>query len=196
MSPSIQNLRLPDLAEFLSERTSGRKLGDVTESEIEALVKHLAEWGRGYDTLVHPLHDLIMDARLGESPRTIMYGAAGLLKASGDNADSLARAVELLDNRTSFEKTLGQVPGDEKVRVYIGGREFIPENRGDALLESILEGFALVVGTYHLHSRSAGQLGIVGPLRTPYEHHLGLVRSVADTISRTLIARELGFHSN
>ena len=107
----LRSFRLDALSQLLSERLGGRKLDEISEAEIEALVRRATEWGRGYDLFVHPLHDLITDARLGENPRTVVHGAAGLLKASGKDPYALARAVEFLDNRKLIERTLGQVPG-------------------------------------------------------------------------------------
>jgi heat-inducible transcriptional repressor len=181
---AVGSFRLDALAEMLSDRFKGRRLGDVGEGEIAELVDQAARWGKGYDIFVHPLHNLITDARLGEGPRTVLHGAAGLLKASGDDAEALARAVEFLDNRRSLERTLGAVPKPEEVKVVIGGD-------GASADEKILDGFALVVASYHLHARARGRLGILGPLRMPYARHLALVRGVSETVSRVLISREL-----
>jgi len=178
------NIRLDALAEILTDRLKGRRLGEVDAAEIESAVKNAARREREYDVLVHPLHNLITDARLGEGPRTVLHGAAGLLKASGDDAEALARAVEFLDNRTALERTLGRVPKPEEVKVVIGGD-------GASAEEENLSGFALVVASYHLHVKARGRLGILGPLRMPYARHLALVRGISETVSRALISREL-----
>jgi len=180
----VSSFRLDALAELLTERLSGRRLAEVSEAELAALVRYATEWGRGYELFVHPLHDLITDARLGEGPITVMHGAAGLLKASGEDPDALARAVAFLDDRTNIERTLGAVPGPEEVRVVIGGD-------GAEAGDPALEGLALIVASYHMHARARGRLGVLGPLRMPYPRHLALVRSVSDLVSRVLISREL-----
>ncbi len=183
----VQSFRLDALTELLTGRLSGRRLAEVSEAELAALVNHAAEWGRGYDLFIHPLHDLITDARLGEGPITVMHGASGLLKASGENPDTLARAVAFLDNRRNIERTLEAVPNMEGVSVVIGGDS-------PSMIEPSLDGLALVVASYHLHARARGRLGILGPQRMPYSRHLALVQSVSDLISRVLIARELTPH--
>jgi len=182
----VQNFRLEALAELLTERLSGRRLADVSEAELGALVNHAAQWGRMYDLFIHPLHDLITDARLGEGPITVLHGAAGLLKASGENPDALARAVAFLDDRSNIERTLATVPSPEGVKVVIGGD--LP-----TMSEPALDGLALVVASYHLHARARGRLGVLGPLRMPYPRQLALVRSVSDLVSSVLISRELTF---
>jgi heat-inducible transcriptional repressor len=178
------NFRLDALSELLTERLGGRRLDEVSEAEIEALVRATSGWARGYDVFVHPLHDLITDARLGEGPHTVMHGAAGLLKASGEDPDALARAVEFLDDRGRIERTLGKVAGPDEVRVLIGGD-------GANAIDPVLDGFAIVVATYHLHARARGRLGILGPMRIEYARNLTLVRAMSDLVSRVLIGREL-----
>jgi heat-inducible transcriptional repressor len=179
---SVQNFRLDALTEILTNRLAGRRLMDISEAELVVLVNKAAELGRGYDIFIHPLHDLITDARLGEDPITVMHGAAGLLEASGDDPQTLARAVAFLDDRSKIEKTIGAVSKPEGASVVIGG-----DNGGD----STLDGLALIVASYHLHIRAKGRLGILGPLRMPYAKHLSLVLTVSDQISRVLISKEL-----
>jgi heat-inducible transcriptional repressor len=179
-----RSFKLEALAQLLTERLSGRSLADISEEEIAALVRHAAQWGRGYDLFVHPLHDLITDARLGENPITVLHGAAGLLKASGEDPETLARAIAFLDDRTNIERTLSAVTKSEGVGVLIGGE-------GDRKLDPILDGLAVVVASYHVHARARGNLGILGPLRMKYPRQLALVKSVSDLISRVLISREL-----
>jgi transcriptional regulator of heat shock response len=181
---SVRSFRLDALAMLLTERLGGRGLGELSEAEIEALVNRAAEWGRGYDLFVHPLHDLITDARLGEGPRTHLHGAAGLLKSSAEDADTLARAVALIDDRSKIDQALGAVPSPDELKVVIGGD-------GASATDPTLRGLAMVVGSYHVHARARGRLGILGPLRMPYPHHLSLVRSVSDLVSRVLITREV-----
>ena len=180
----VRSFRLDALSDLLTERLSGRRLTEVSEEELAALVKYAAEWGQGYDLFIHPLHDLITDARLGEGPVTVMHGAAGLLRASGEDPDALARAVALLDDRHKIEQILGAVPGPEEVRVVIG-------DDGASASEPTLSGLAIVVASYHMHARARGRLGVLGPIRMPYSRHLTLVKSVSDLVSRVLISREL-----
>lgn len=182
LSVPVDNFRLNALAGLLSDRLSGRKLNETSESELVALVNHAAQWGRGYDLFIHPLHDLITDAMLGEGPITVLHGAAGLLKASGEDPDTLARAVAFLDDREMIEEAIRSVKKPEVVQVVIGGA---------GAVDSILDGLALIVGSYHIHARARGRLGILGPLRMPYSRHLRLVRSVSDLVSRVLISREI-----
>jgi len=180
----VSTFRLEALAGLLTRRLAERGLTDIPEEEISAIVRHAAEWGRGYDLFVHPLHDLITDARLGEDPVTVLHGASGLLKASGKDPDTLSRAVAFLDDRENIEKTLGAVPKNEDINVLIGGDT-------NSRLDPMLYGLAVVVGSYHVHARARGQLGILGPVRMAYPRQLALVKSVSDLISRVLISREL-----
>ena len=182
LSVPVSDFRLDALTELLTERLSGRKLNETSEAELAALINHAAQWGRGYDLFIHPLHDLLTDARLGEGPITVLHGAAGLLRASGEDPDTLARAVAFLDDREMIEEAIRSLKRPEDVHVVIGG---------EGSVDSILDGLALIVGSYHIHARARGRLGILGPLRMPYSRHLKLVRSVSDLVSRVLISREL-----
>jgi len=183
----VAEFRIDLLKNLLSERLSGRRLSDVSDSELAALVNHAAQFGRGYDIFVHPLHDLITSARLGEGPITVMHGAAGLLRASGEDPETLARAVAFLDDRSNVEKAIGAMPDSVGVNVVIGG-DYVSSLKNR---EISLDGLALVFASYHIHARARGQLGILGPLRMPYPRQLTLVKSVSDLISRVLISREL-----
>jgi heat-inducible transcriptional repressor len=185
---SIRNLRLDVLASHITERLSGRRLADISEAEIEALVEQTARWGQGYGIFIHPLHELITDAKLGEGPITVMHGAAGLLRASGEDPDALQRAVAFLDDRTTMERALDAVPGQKDIRVVIGGDGAFMAGFPH---EISLDGLALVVASYHVAARASGRLGILGPIRMSYSRHVALVRSVSDLISRVLISREL-----
>lgn len=179
-----RNLKLDMLWEFISERLSGRKLDEVSEAEIEALMKRAAERVRGYEYFIIPFNDLINDARLGESPRTILHGAAGLLKAGGEDPVVVARAVEFLDDRARIEQTLNRISEPDKTQVIIGG-EFPEENY------SVPEGLSLIITSYRVHARARGQMGILGPLRMQYKRNIQLVRSMADLVSKVLISREI-----
>jgi len=180
----VRSLRPDTLSAFLTERLGKRKLGEVSEAELAALINHAAEREKSYALFIHPLHDLITDAKLGEGPHTVLRGAPGLLIAAGDDSDILARAVAFLENRKKIEKTLDNVAGNDEIRVLIGGD-------GASAMDPMLDGFALVVSGYHVHARARGRLGILGPMRMPYGRHLGLVKSLSDLISRVLISREL-----
>jgi heat-inducible transcriptional repressor len=84
--------------------------------------------------------------------------------------------MELLEKRSYLSSILSQAPGDEKLRVIIGG-----ENP-----ESALRGFSVVLSRYGLPMKAGGVIGIVGPTRMPYDRAFSAVRFLSGTMSELL----------
>ncbi len=84
--------------------------------------------------------------------------------------------AEIMDERSRFKSLISRIPLSEGPRAIIGS-----ENPEEAMRNC-----ALVLGSYGLPYRASGAIGVVGPLRLPYEHAFSAVRFLSGIMSELI----------
>jgi heat-inducible transcriptional repressor len=94
------------------------------------------------------------------------------------DSESLRQAVTFMEERQLLESVLSEVIAGEEVQVIIGGEDRWPE----------LSTLSLVVAPYGDESigGATGIMGVVGPMRMPYQRNISVVRYVADLMTAML----------
>jgi len=91
-------------------------------------------------------------------------------------SDRASLLMELLEKRTLLSDILAQAPGDEKLRVIIG----------EEASESALQGLSVVLSRYGNPQQASGVIGVLGPIRMPYERVFPAIRFLSGTMSERL----------
>ncbi len=120
---------------------------------------------------------LVMAPRLEEeTPRVFVEGSRYMVsQPEFQDLRKLQQLMAFLEEKTNLLGFLAHPP-EETVHVAIGEKELSKE----------IWDCALVTSPYFRHGKSMGVIGVLGPRRMPYGRIVGLVRFVAERMSRTL----------
>ncbi|HBY93547.1 MAG TPA: heat-inducible transcription repressor HrcA [Chloroflexi bacterium] len=91
-------------------------------------------------------------------------------------ADSVRQILEIIEERSLLENIAAEVVRGGGLQVIIGG-----EGRWREISE-----VSMVMAPYGVEGRTAGMMGVVGPMRMPYGRAISTVRFVASLMSRLL----------
>ncbi|MCZ7571941.1 MAG: heat-inducible transcriptional repressor HrcA [Ardenticatenaceae bacterium] len=91
-------------------------------------------------------------------------------------ADSVRQILEIIEERSLLENIAAEVMRGGGLQVIIGG-----EGRWREISE-----VSMVMAPYGVEGRTAGMMGVVGPMRMPYGRAISTVRFVASLMSRLL----------
>lgn len=124
----------------------------------------------------------LMEAEETEYEELYLEGLRHMLQQPEFSRKELALQIaELLEERHRFKSLISRIPLSDKPRAVIGS-----ENPEEAMRNC-----ALILGSYGLPDRASGAIGVVGPLRLPYEQAFSAVRFLSDIMSE-LIAELYG----
>ncbi|MBA3533141.1 MAG: heat-inducible transcription repressor HrcA [Ardenticatenales bacterium] len=97
-------------------------------------------------------------------------------------ADAIRQVIEILEERSLLEQIATEIRSTRGVQVIIGG-----EGRWQEISD-----VSLVMAPYGVQGRSAGIMGVVGPMRMPYGRAVSAVRFMASLMSHLLSDVYLG----
>jgi len=124
----------------------------------------------------------LMEAEEKEYEELYLEGLRHMLEQPEFSRKELALQIaELLEERHRFKSVISQIPLSDRPRALIGS-----ENPEEAMRSC-----ALILGSYGLPHRASGAIGVVGPLRLPYEQAFSAVRFLSGIMSE-LIAELYG----
>ncbi len=87
----------------------------------------------------------------------------------------LKQVLELLNEEKFIARVMSKTISRSGIQVYMGS-EFLPFD----------DDFSLITISYSIKNTPAGTMGILGPLRMPYEKVLSLVKFTAERFGRKL----------
>ncbi len=101
--------------------------------------------------------------------RTFYLGISNILRQPefADDPRRASQVIEVLEEGKHFSKILKELDLDEKVRIFIGKENLIPQ----------IDSCGLIVTTYELEGHK-GFMGILGPCRMPYAYNKALLEEV------------------
>ncbi len=157
--------RLAEWQRYLTERCRGRT------------ARELASLPPPQDPDVRRLWEVVLDEvdRAQSGPEAPLYRRGLQYLVLTEAAPS---AVRVLEESTRLRHILRQVAARlpvGEVHVLIGGTEDAPDE---------LQGCAFIVGRYGARAPATGYLGVVGPLRMPYNETVPAVRFVSRWLTR------------
>ncbi len=149
-------------------------LHGATSEELMSRAAHITELGRQVVILVRDLMRRV-DGR--PSDQVYRAGLTQVLEAPEfAEGESARQIVQVLEERSLIESILASLPDVNTVQVIIGG-----EGRWHALRD-----ISLVLSRYGVREGATGLLGVVGPIRMPYDRAISAVRYVSALMSDLL----------
>jgi heat-inducible transcriptional repressor len=149
-------------------------LSGATSDELMNRATHVTELGRQVVLLVQNLMQ-----RVDGYPSDQVYraGLTQILEAPEfAEGESVRKIVQVLEERSLLESILASLQDINTVQVIIGG-----EGRWQTL-----RNISLVLSRYGVREGATGLLGVVGPIRMPYDRAISVVRYVSMLMSDLL----------
>jgi heat-inducible transcriptional repressor len=117
--------------------------------------------------------DNVSFAVLPGKKKTYYLGLANILKKPEfiDSAHAYT-VIKILEDAHHFVDLLDKLHIDDKVRVFIGRENIIPE----------IKSCSMIATKYHIDGYGSGVLGILGPMRMNYAYNIGALEYVRDSL--------------
>jgi heat-inducible transcriptional repressor len=165
--------QLVEAANFLNSHYAGMAIEEVRErlkNEVEALRGEIA-------TLMQTAVQVSSEA-IESRDEVVISGERNLLTVSDFSNDmgNLRKLFDLFEQKAQLMKLLDVSSRAEGVRIYIGGEsQVIPYQE-----------LSVVTAPYEVDGQVVGTLGVIGPMRMPYEKMIQIVDITSKLVSTAL----------
>jgi heat-inducible transcriptional repressor len=165
--------QLVEASNFLNSNYAGLAIEEVRErlkNEVEALRGEIA-------TLMHAAVKVSSEA-IESREEVVISGERNLLAVSDFSGDmgNLRKLFDLFEQKAQLMRLLDVSSRAEGVRIYIGGEsQVIPYQE-----------LSVVTAPYEVDGQVVGTLGVIGPMRMPYEKMIQIVDVTAKMVSNAL----------
>ncbi|MHB1198574.1 MAG: heat-inducible transcriptional repressor HrcA [Polaromonas sp.] len=164
---------LVEAANFLNSHYAGMAIEEVRErlrNEVEAL--------RGEIAALMQAAVLVSSEAIESRDEVVISGERNLLAVSDFSSDmgNLRKLFDLFEQKAQLIRLLDVSSRAEGVRIYIGGEsQVIPYHE-----------LSVVTAPYEVDGQVVGTLGVIGPMRMPYEKMIQIVDITAKLVSTAL----------
>ena len=164
---------LIEAANFLNSNYAGMAMEEVRErlkNEVEALRSEIA-------VLMQTAVQVSSEA-IESQDEVVVSGERNLLTVSDFSSDmgNLRKLFDLFEQKAQLMKLLDVSSRAEGVRIYIGGEsQVIPYQE-----------LSVVTAPYEVDGKVVGTLGVIGPMRMPYEKMIQIVDITSRLVSTAL----------
>ncbi|MDI1236964.1 MAG: heat-inducible transcriptional repressor HrcA [Polaromonas sp.] len=165
--------QLIEAANFLNSHYAGMAIEEVRErlgSEVEALRGEIA-------SLMQAAVQVSTEA-IESRDEVVISGERNLLAVSDFSSDmgNLRKLFDLFEQKAQLMRLLDVSSRAEGVRIYIGGEsQVVPYQE-----------LSIVTAPYEVDGKVVGTLGVIGPMRMPYEKMIQIVDITAKMVSSAL----------
>ena len=165
--------QLIEAANFLNSNYAGMAMEQVRErlqNEVEALRGEIA-------VLMQEAVEVSSEA-MASREEVVISGERNLLAVSDFSGDlgNLRKLFDLFEQKAQLMRLLDVSSRAEGVRIYIGGEsQVIPYQE-----------LSVVTAPYEVDGRVVGTLGVIGPMRMPYEKMIQIVDITSRLVSSAL----------
>jgi heat-inducible transcriptional repressor len=165
--------QLAEAANFLNSHYAGMAMEEVRErlkNEVEAL--------RGEIASLMQAAVLVSSEAIESREEVVISGERNLLAVSDFSGDmgNLRKLFDLFEQKAQLMRLLDMSSRAEGVRIYIGGEsQVIPYHE-----------LSVVTAPYEVNGQVVGTLGVIGPMRMPYEKMIQIVDVTAKMVSSAL----------
>jgi heat-inducible transcriptional repressor len=166
--------QLVETANFLNTHYAGMAMEKVRErikTEVETLQGEIA-------SLMQAAVNVSSEALSQAQEEVVISGERNLLAVSDFSKDmgNLRRAFDLFEQKTQILRLLDVSSQAEGVRIFIGGEsQVVP-----------FEELSVVSAPYEVDGQVVGTLGVIGPMRMPYEKMIQIVDITSRLVSNAL----------
>ncbi len=168
---------LISVAQVLNERLSGLTLSQVRATLPERLRDSAPDGDRSASELLNIFIQSADDWLEPPSDRTIHLGRASVLAEQPEfqNGERLRNLIELTERTDLLKSLLAERVGAKGLTITIGAEHTDPA----------LAGFTIITSEYRV-GELRGLIGVMGPVRMPYERIIGLVEGTSALVSEFL----------
>ena len=165
--------QLIEASNFLNSHYAGMAIEEVRErlkNEVEALRSEIA-------SLMQTAVQVSSEA-IESRDEVVVSGERNLLAVSDFSSDmgNLRKLFDLFEQKAQLMRLLDVSSRAEGVRIYIGGEsEVIPYQE-----------LSVVTAPYEVDGKVVGTLGVIGPMRMPYEKMIQIVDITSKLVSSAL----------
>ena len=165
--------QLIEASNFLNTHYAGMAIEEVRErlkNEVEAL--------RGEIAVLMQEAVLVSSEAIESRDEVVVSGERNLLSVSDFSSDmsSLRKLFDLFEQKAQLMRLLDVSSRAEGVRIYIGGEsQVIPYQE-----------LSVVTAPYEVDGKVVGTLGVIGPMRMPYEKMIQIVDITSKLVSSAL----------
>ncbi len=165
--------QLIEASNFLNSHYAGMAIEEVRErlqNEVEALRGEIA-------TLMQAAVQVSSEA-IESRDEVVISGERNLLTVSDFSGDmgNLRKLFDLFEQKAQLMRLLDVSSRAEGVRIYIGGEsQVVPYQE-----------LSVVTAPYEVDGQVVGTLGVIGPMRMPYEKMIQIVDITAKMVSTAL----------
>ena len=165
--------QLIEAANFLNSHYAGMAIEEVRErlkNEVEAL--------RGEIAVLMQTAVQVSSEAIESRDEVVISGERNLLTVSDFSSDmgNLRKLFDLFEQKAQLIKLLDVSSRAEGVRIYIGGEsQVIPYQE-----------LSVVTAPYEVDGQVVGTLGVIGPMRMPYEKMIQIVDITSKLVSTAL----------
>lgn len=169
--------QLIETANFLNANYSGLTMEQVRErlkTEVTTLQTEIAQ-------LMQAAVSAEGDANGASADDVVISGERNLLAVSDFSKDmgNLRRAFEMFEQKTQLLQLLEVSSQAEGVRIFIGGEsQVVP-----------FEELSVVSASYEVDGQIVGTLGVIGPMRMPYDKMIQIVDITSRLVTNALSHR-------
>ena len=169
--------QLIEAANFLNQNYAGMAMEQVRErlkTEVESLRSEIAG-------LMQAAVNVSSEALSQAQDDVVISGERNLLAISDFSKDmgNLRRAFDLFEQKTQILRLLDVSAQADGVRIFIGGEsQVVP-----------FEELSIVSAPYEVDGQIVGTLGVIGPMRMPYDKMIQIV-----DITSKLVSNALSYH--
>ena len=166
--------QLIETANFLNAHYAGMAMEKVRErikTEVETLQGEIA-------ALMQAAVNVSSEALSQAQEEVVISGERNLLAVSDFSKDmgNLRRAFDLFEQKTQILRLLDVSTQAEGVRIFIGGEsQVVP-----------FEELSVVSAPYEVDGQVVGTLGVIGPMRMPYDRMIQIVDITSRLVSNAL----------
>jgi heat-inducible transcriptional repressor len=165
--------QLVEASNFLNSHYAGMAIEEVRErlkNEVEAL--------RGEIASLMQAAVLVSSEAIESRDEVVISGERNLLAVSDFSGDmgNLRKLFDLFEQKAQLMRLLDVSSRAEGVRIYIGGEsQVIPYQE-----------LSVVTAPYEVDGQVVGTLGVIGPMRMPYEKMIQIVDITSKLVSTAL----------
>ncbi len=174
MQQQLSQHELQQVVNYLNQKLYGLTIDQVTTSLINELKRDLF---RRLEILEQAF--ILLEESLKEEKqiRVFLGGTTNILnQPEFKDVDKIRRMLNLFEQEPLLFKILEDTSSEDDIVVKIGA-----ENEHEDIHEC-----TLITGTYKIHDKTSGTVGVLGPTRMDYSHVISVMRRMVNYLNQSL----------
>ncbi len=174
LQQQLSQAELQQIVSYLNQKLYGLTIDQVTTSLINELKRDLF---RRLEILEQAFILLEESLKEEDQMRVFLGGTTNILnQPEFRNVDKVRRILNLFEQEALLFRILEDTSSEDDIVVKIG-----EENKHEDIREC-----TLITGTYKIHDKTLGTVGVLGPTRMDYGRVISIMRRLVDQLNESL----------